>query len=129
MSIPPFDYGSDSIRKLRMPEIEGAAGEWTSTWQLRLLSRASPSRLQEVVAHVAQLCGGDVDLVPLQDRELRLVVRSTVHPLDVEAYPLIDCILAALNEKLKGLEEINGSPRDWWRTFRNLREAGREGGT
>lgn len=104
MTIPPSEYGPESIRKLRMPDIEGAEGDWISTWQLRLRTEAPPGRLQTVAARVAQSCGEAIDLVPLEGRDIRLVLRSTVHPLDVDAYPLIDCILMSVDEGLRGMK-------------------------
>jgi hypothetical protein len=68
----------------------------------------------------------DVILAMLRNREhyqlvagsrLRLETVTEVHPLELEAWPVIDSMLVALDHRL-GLVEINDCPREWWRPFR-----------
>jgi hypothetical protein len=62
-------------------------------------------------------------LVPLGGLELRLEIRSVENPLQPDAYLMIDVVLRRVDNELGGISEINGSPRDWWRTFRSSRPA------
>ena len=119
MSFEPPDYDDTSIRRLRPPEVEGSVGDWKSRWLVRLQEgpdadslRAEASRLEGV--HEVM----DLSLTLLDDAEVRLDVRSTSHPLDPEAYPWVDLVLKAIDASHGGIIEINGSPREVWRTFR-----------
>lgn len=120
MSLEPPDYDDTSIRRLRPPEVEGSVGDWKSRWLVRLGEgpdadslRAEASRL----GGVHEVLG--LSLTLLDDAEVRLDIRSTSHPLDPEAYPWVDLVLKAIDASLGGIVEINGSPRDFWRTFRS----------
>lgn len=116
---PTFDGAS--IRRLRPPEVEGATGEWTSRWLLRLdiPIPAGAAQLDILSAQLTAHTDARVSVRSINDREVRLEMQSEVHPLDPEAYPLTDHVLMALDSALGGIDEINGSPRDWWRTFRS----------
>lgn len=119
MVMEPPDYDPRLIRRLRPPEVEGTDGEWTSRWVLRLRSVPGQGELSDVAAKLSAEEGeGGVQLVALHGDLVRLVLGSRVHPLDPEAYPHVDRVLRAIDRSLGGIAEINGSPRDWWRTFR-----------
>lgn len=119
MSLEPPCYDGALIRRVRPPEIEGAKGDWTSRWLIRLCTPPSPRTLEDVQDQLNAGCHPDqVDLLALQAADVRLELRSRAHPLEPEAYPLIDNVLKAINGASGGIAEINGSPRDDWRTFR-----------
>jgi hypothetical protein len=117
----PPDYGPESIHPLRRPEIEEEVigTRWRSRWLLRL---HDPIDQPALPALATRLSAPDpavtVELSPLTDHTVRLDLILPVHPLDLEAYPLIDRVLLAIDASLGGIAEINDSPRDWWRTFR-----------
>jgi hypothetical protein len=50
---------------------------------------------------------------------VRFELTSPTPPLEVESFELVDRALRFLDARLGGVEEINGSPRNWWRTFRS----------
>lgn len=58
-------------------------------------------------------------LTDLGGGDVRLELISPLPPMEVESYLLVDQVLLAMDETLAPLREINGSPRDHWRTFRN----------
>lgn len=124
MAMEPPDYDPRFIRRLRPPEVEGAGGAWTSRWVLRLRSVADERELSDVAARLSAEGKDGVELVALNGDLVRLELGSGVHPLDPEAYPLVDRVLRTIDRSLGGIAEINGSPRDWWRTFRTSTEGG-----
>lgn len=114
--MPSTPYTSDQIDWLRPPEVEGEAGDWTSLWLLSVASAmvepGAPSWPDDVERDLISF-----ELVELAAAEVRLEIRSRVHPLDLEGYPVIDAILLWLHEEV-GIDEINGSERSKWRPFR-----------
>lgn len=114
--MPSTPYTSDQIDWLRPPEVEGEAGDWTSRWLLLFASAmadpGAPSWSDDVEGDLISF-----ELVELPTAEVRLEIRSRVHPLDPEGYPVIDAILLWLHEVF-GIDEINGSERSKWRPFR-----------
>jgi hypothetical protein len=117
----PPDYGPESIHPLRPPEIEEEAPgtRWRSRWLLRLEAPVDRPALPALATHLSTPDPVvTVELSPLTDHTVRLDLSLPVHPLDVEAYPLIDKVLLAIDATLGGIAEINDSPRNWWRTFR-----------
>jgi hypothetical protein len=117
----PPDYGPESIHPLRPPEVEEEmpATRWRSRWLLRLEAPVDQPVLRTLASRLSTSDPGmTVELSLLTDHTVRLELRLPVHPLDVEAYPLIDKVLVAIDAALGGIAEINDSPRDWWRTFR-----------
>ena len=117
----PPDYSHEDIRLLRQPEIEQMPhGSWKSRWQLELAELPSADQLRILAQRLNRLQPGmSVNLTPLTERSVRLNLVLPVHPLEVEAFPLIDDVLLAIDSSTTGITEINSSPRDWWRTFRN----------
>lgn len=115
------DYSHEDIRPLRQPEIEEMPhGSWKSRWQLELTQLPPADQLRILAQRLNRLRPGmSVTLVPLTERSVRLDLFLPVHPLDVEAFPMIDDVLLAIDSSTTGIVEINSSPRDWWRTFRN----------
>ncbi len=59
-----------------------------------------------------------MSLTALGRTELRVEARSSSHPFDPESYPWLDALLIDIDSSRGGIVEINGSARDWWRTFR-----------
>jgi hypothetical protein len=72
-----------------------------------------------IASDVSHTTGVEVLLTPISSSALRLDMTTTAHPLDVEAWPLVDSVLVVLDRLLGGLVEINDCPRDWWRPFRS----------
>jgi hypothetical protein len=64
----------------------------------------------------------EIQLTALGGSRVRLEFLSSSHPFDPEAHLLVDKVLVAVDAMLGGIATINDSPRDWWRTFRNLKE-------
>jgi hypothetical protein len=122
MTIEPPDYSPGLIHRLRMPEVDGQAGAWRSSWVLRTVRPPASHDLKEAARRVAERCGCEVDLRLSDhaddDRTMSLTLGSAVHPFAPEAYPLVDCVLRTLDADIGPLAEINDSPRDLWRTFR-----------
>lgn len=124
MTREPPNYDERSIRRLRPPEVEGSAGDWTARWLLRLNAATDDASL---AAKSAQLTSEEwpceVEVLRLAGSDIRLQLRTAVHPLDPESYQLTDRVLKDIDGTLGGILEINGSPRDWWRTFRRTLDA------
>lgn len=57
------------------------------------------------------------ELVDLGGSEVRVELRTRVHPLDPAGYPGVDAVFHWIDSHL-GVVEINGSDRSKWRTFR-----------
>lgn len=119
MPLEPPDFDDTLIRRLRPPEVEGSVGDWKSRWLVRLREGPDADSLRDEACRLASVEDVmDLCLTSLDNAEVRLDVRSTSHPLDPEAYPWVDIVLKAIDASLGGIVEINGSPRDFWRTFR-----------
>ena len=119
MPLEPPDYDDTSIRRLRPPEVEGSRGDWTSRWLLRLREDPDHDSLADASDRLSRLEGLiEVSVTALGRAEIRVETRSSSHPLDPESYLWIDALLIDIDSSLGGIVEINGSPRDWWRTFR-----------
>ncbi len=113
----PHSYDSSLIKPIRPPEVEGEEGHWHASWQLRLAGPVSPEDLRRVQDEVAEANGIELHLETISESRVRMEMITAVHPLDVEAWPLVDSTLLAL-DRLLGLAEINDCPRNWWRPFR-----------
>src|SRR5262249_20297100 len=102
-------------------EIEGERGRWVSLWLLRFVRPLDSLELDvwaSELEHVDRVLSAEF-LVRAEDL-VTLRLTTTVHPLEVESYVTIDAVLGLVDERSGGLKEVNDSPRDWWRTFRNL---------
>ena len=108
------DYSADQIDWLRPPEVEGEHGEWTSRWLLRVRQAPSPNTGPPEGIHLDVLA---TELVDLGGSEVRVELRTRVHPLDPEGYLGVDAVFHWIDSHL-GVVEINGSDRSKWRTFR-----------
>jgi hypothetical protein len=92
-------------------------GRWHGQWQLAVARPVTMERLRAVEAEVAAATGVDISLALITDSKVRLETITTIHPLEVEAWSVIDSMLLEL-DRLLGLTEINDCPREWWRPFR-----------
>jgi hypothetical protein len=113
----PPNYDPASIKRVRPPQVEGEMGHWDAVWQLTTVRPVSRAKLRVVEAEVSATTGVEVRLTLIADSKVRLETITDVHPLDVEAWPVVDSVLVAL-DRLLGLAEVNDSPREWWRPFR-----------
>jgi hypothetical protein len=113
----PPSYDASAIRRIRPPEVEGENAQWRSQWQLTTSRRVTDADLRIAEADASAPPAIDVRLTLIADRKVRLETMTRVHPLEVEAWPVIDSMLLTLDRHL-GLAEINDCPRDWWRPFR-----------
>lgn len=117
MQMEPPSYDASAIKRIRPPEVEGESGHWHAVWQLATARPVTPAELREAEATVSAIPGIEVRLILTADSRVRLETITELHPLEVEAWPLIDATLLALDHRL-GLAEINDCPRGWWRPFR-----------
>jgi hypothetical protein len=117
MPTEPPNYDVDAIKRVRPPEVEGESGQWHAVWQLTTARPVTQAELRGAEAEVSAIPGIGVRLTLVGGGRLRLETVTEVHPLEVEAWPVIDSMLVALDHRL-GLAEINDCPREWWRPFR-----------
>lgn len=120
MISPPPGYDTSLIRPIRPPRLERVGDAWRSSWRITTRATVLPEALPDVATEVGVAVGVEVALATDDDDALALVMTTVWHPLDVEAWPVVDRILVELDDRW-GLIEINGSPRDWWRPFRRSR--------
>jgi hypothetical protein len=117
MPMEPPNYDASAIKRTRPPEVEGEIGQWHAVWQLTSARPVSQAELHRAEAEVSEASGIGVRLTLIADSRVRLETMTEVHPLAVEAWPVIDSVLVALDRRL-GLAKINDCPRAWWRPFR-----------
>jgi hypothetical protein len=113
----PPRYSASLIKPVRPPEVEGEIGEWHALWQLATIRPVSEGLLRRAEAEVSAAAGIEVRLQKTAGSRVRLETITAAHPLEAEAWPVIDSMLLAL-DRLIGLATINDSPREWWRPFR-----------
>jgi hypothetical protein len=105
---------------LRPPEIEKElfGTRWRSRWALRLSVSADQRQLSALAKRIsASQPPITAELHRLSSDTVRLDLGLPMHPLNAEAYPLIDEVLMAIDEALS-IAMINDAIRAWWRTFR-----------
>jgi hypothetical protein len=117
MRMEPPNYDPSSIRRVRPPEVEGEVGCWHALWLLKTTHPISVEKLHSVETEVSATIGVKIRLTRIADSDIRLETFTAVHPLDLEAWPVIDSMLLDLH-RLLGLAEVNDCPREWWRPFR-----------
>jgi hypothetical protein len=110
-------YDASAIKRTRPPEIEGESGQWHAVWQLTTARCVTEAELCQAEADISATLGIEVRLTLIAGSRVRLETITEVHPLEVEAWPVIDSMLVELDRHL-GLAEINDCPREWWRPFR-----------
>jgi hypothetical protein len=117
MEMEPPSYDVSAIKRVRPPEVEGESGHWHAVWQLATARAVTQAELRGAEAAVSAIPGIEVRFILIADSRVRLETMSEVHPLEVEAWPVIDAMLLSLDHRL-ALAEINDCPREWWRPFR-----------
>lgn len=113
----PPRYDASLIRPVRPPEVEGRTGQWDAAWQLTAARPRTDADLRRAGAAICAATGIAARLTLLPGSRVRLETTTQVHPLDAEAWPVMDAMLVALDDQL-GLATINDCPRAWWRPFR-----------
>ena len=73
--------------------------------------------LPVVATEIRRRCGTAVERAAAGPFDVELRLRTPDHPLDEDAFPLVDCVFALLHERL-GVSQLDGSERRFWRTFR-----------
>jgi hypothetical protein len=116
-SMEPSKYDPSSIKPVRPPDVEGEIGRWNASWQLTIAHPIERERLRAAEAAVSASTPIRVRMTLITDHKVRLETTTDMHPLDVEAWPIIDSMLMTL-DRLLDLIEINDCPREWWRPFR-----------
>jgi hypothetical protein len=115
--LPP---GIAGITPLRPPEVEEVDRGWRSRWSLRFEREPEQRALARVQDELpGRLSVLDVSLTHLHDLTYRLELTSQLPPMEVESYPSVDLVLLTVDEQVAPLLQVNDSPRDDWRTFRN----------
>ncbi|HVF20818.1 MAG TPA: hypothetical protein VNA14_11330 [Mycobacteriales bacterium] len=115
-------YDKSMINWLRVPDTQGEAGDWTSTWSLTVTFVPEQAELRRLSTELADLEGvHDAAFTATGEDGLRMDLRTVHRPVDEEAYLLVDRVLIRVDEAVQGIVEINGSQRDLWRTFRQQR--------
>jgi len=112
------NYGARHVEPLRGPEVHFVDGEHLSVWDVHLERPADPHVLSALATDIDRRCGAEVALCVAGPLDVELRLRTPNHPLDPEAFPVVDCVFALLHQGL-GVTRLNGSERRFWRTFRS----------